>query len=294
VRLPAFELHEPRSLEETLALLGRLEGDVRVAAGGTALLSMVRMGLLRPDHVVTLHRVPGLDALGAREGTLQAGALVTLARLARAAEVRRDWPLLADAAAAVATPAIRSAATVGGSLAYAEAASDLAPALLCLEAEVEVAGPGGRRRIPVAAWHVDFYATALAAGELVVGLRVPPPVPGTRGGYVKYSARSAEDRALVGVAALLVPDGAVAGAWRVRLGLGGVAPTPLRARRAEARLDGGALDDVAIGEAAVTAAAECAPLDDLMGSADYRREMVRVWVARLLAALRDGRPAPRP
>ena len=171
--------------------------------------------------------------------------MVTMARLERAPEVRRDWPLLAQAAGAVATPSIRNAATVGGNLGYAEPASDPAPALLCAEADVVVAGPDGRRTLAITDFFTGFYATALAAGELVVGLRVPRLPAGARSGYVKYCSRSDEDKPLVGVAALVVPDGSPGRLGEVRIGLGGAAPTAVRARGAEARL-GRVVDDAAI------------------------------------------------
>ncbi len=294
MRLPPFALHTPRSLDEAWGLLGETEGETRVVSGGTALLSLMRLGLVRPDRVVSLHRVPGLDELRSEAGQLAVGAMVTMARLERTPEVRRDWPLLAQAAGSVATPGIRNAATVGGNLGYAEAASDPAPALLCTEAEVAVAGPGGRRSVPITDFFTDFYATALAPGELVVGLRIPRLPAGARSGYVKYCSRSDEDKPLVGVAAVAVPDGSSGRLRDVRIGLGGVAPTAMRARGAEARLRGRVADDAAIREAAEAAASECAPLSDLMGSADYRREMVRVWVRRLLTGLLDGAGARRP
>jgi carbon-monoxide dehydrogenase medium subunit len=295
VRLPPFELHTPRSLDDALGLLGETGGDTRVVSGGTALLSLVRLGLVRPDRVVSLHGVPGLAELRNEAGELTVGAMVTMARLERAPEVRRDWPLLAQAAGAVATPSIRNAATVGGNLGYAEPASDPAPALLCAEAEVVIAGPDSRRTVAITDFFAGFYATALAAGELVVGLRIPRLPAGARSGYVKYCSRSDEDKPLVGVAALVVPEGSSGRLGEVRIGLGGVAPTAVRARSAEVRLRNRLVDESAIREAAETAASECEPLSDLMGSADYRREMVRVWVRRLLVGLIDraGAPSPR-
>src|SRR5439155_6124589 len=174
-----------------------------------------------------------------------------------------------------------------GNLCYAEAASDPAPALLCLEAEVRVAGAAGRRTMPVVDFFRGFYETALAPGEIVTSVRVPATPAGARSGYVKFTSRSAEDRPLVGVAALVVPDSS--GRWLdARIGLGGVAPTPIRARRAEATLRGESPTDAALRATAEAAAREAEPLSDLMGSADYRREMIRIWVRRLLTTLRDG------
>ena len=293
MRLPPFDLHEPRTVDEAVDLLGRGDGETRLLAGGTALVPMLRLGLVRPERIVSLDRVPGLAELRAAGGALEVGAMVTLGRLAGDPRVARGWPVLAAATAAVATPGIRSTATVGGNLGYAEAASDPAPALLCVEAEILTAGPGGRRAVPVTDFYTGFYSTALRAGEIVTGLRLPPLPGGARSGYTKFRSRSAEDKPLVGVAGVLALD-AGGRCETVRVGLAGVAPTAIRARGAEAALRGRVPDAAAIQAAADAAAVGCDPLSDLMGSADYRREMVRVWVRRLLTDLRDGRPAPHP
>jgi carbon-monoxide dehydrogenase medium subunit len=288
MRLPPFELAEPASLPEALDLFAAGDGECRLIAGGTALVPMLRLGLARPDRLVSLHRVPGLEAIGVEDGMLSVGAMATHAQVRRAAAVIQGWPLLAEGAGRVASPAIRASGTLGGNLCYAESASDVAPALLCLDALVVVAGRGGERTVPVADLFRGFYETALDPGEIVLRVRVPAPPPAARSGYVKFCPRSREDRALVGVAALLVGDAAGRRCEEVRLALSGAAPMPMRAHRAEAALRSEPLTDAAIRAAADAAAAEADPLSDLMGSADYRREMIRVWVRRLLTALRDG------
>ena len=287
VRLHPFRLLEPESLTDAVDALGQLDGEARLVAGGTALVAMIRLGLLKPDRLVSLHRVPALGQIGVEGRSLELGAMATHADIERSRVVRDGWPLLAEAARRVATPAIRTSGTIGGNLAYAEAASDPAPALLCLDAEVRVVGRGGERVIPIASFFRGFYEAALEPGEIVTALRVPPPPAGARSGYVKFTSRSAEDKPLVGVAALIALDSSGRCA-DIRLGLGGAAPTPIRADRAERTLRGETLTDAAAHAAADAAAREADPLSDLMGSASYRREMIRVWVRRLLVALRDG------
>ena len=287
MRLHPFRLLEPESLPEVIDALGRLDGEPRLVAGGTALIAMIRLGLVKPDRLVSLHRVRGLGRIGVEDGSLVLGAMTTHADIERSLVVRDGWPLLAEAVHRLATPAIRTAGTIGGNLAYAEAASDPAPALLCLNAEVQIVGPQGERTVPVARFFRGFYEAALEPGEIVSAVRVPPPPAGARGGYVKFTSRSAEDKPLVGVAALVVLDAAGRCA-EARIGLGGAAPTPIRAERAERALRGEPLTDSTVRAVAEAAAGEADPLSDLMGSADYRREMIRVWVRRLLIALRDG------
>jgi carbon-monoxide dehydrogenase medium subunit len=287
MRLPPFELAEPVTLGEALALLGgSSEGECRVIAGGTALVPTLRLGLARPDRLVSLHRVPDLDRIDAHTAGLSLGALVTHARLHRDTVVREKCPLLAEAAGRVASPAIRASGTVGGNLCYAEAASDVAPALLCLDASVTLTGASGERTVPVDGFFRSFYEAALEPGEILTRVWLPAPPRSARSGYARFCPRAAEDKPLVGIAARLDVD-ASGRSEDARLALGGAAPTPMRARRAEAALRGEALTDRAIRAAAEAAAAEADPLSDLMGSADYRREMLRVWTCRLLTRLRD-------
>jgi carbon-monoxide dehydrogenase medium subunit len=287
MRLRPFELIAPRSVAETVDALGRVGSGARVVSGGTALVPMMRLGLVRPDPLITLHRVPGLAGISVDDGVLHLGSMVSMADLVRSHEVRSGWALLAEAAHRVASPAIRSSATVGGNLAYAEAASDVAPALLCLEASVDTAGAAGERSIPIARFFTGFYETALEPGMIVTGVRVPPCPDAAVGGYVKFCPRSAEDKPLIGVAALVDIDRGTGRCRDARIALGGAAPTPIRAVRAETALRGETLSDGAQRAASDAAAAEADPLSDLMGTAQYRREMVSVWTRRLLAALRD-------
>ena len=291
MRLRPFALAEPESVPEAVELLARLDGDTRVIAGGTALVPAMRLGLVTPDRLVSLHRIPGLSGIHVDNGVLEIGAMTSLAALARHGALRSGWPLLAQTAGRVATSAIRSTATLGGNLCYAEAASDPAPALLCLDAQVGVADSVGERVVPIGEFFTGFYETALAPGEILTGVRLPATPAGARSGYLKFCPRSAEDKPLIGVAALLVLDAAKR-VGEIRIGLGGAAPTPMRARRAETMVQGQELADRAIRGAADAAAGEAEPLSDLMGSADYRREMIRVWVRRLLTALRDGQASP--
>ncbi len=285
MRLHPFRLLEPESLKDAIDALGRLDGEARLVAGGTALVAMIRLGLVKPDRLVSLHRVPALSRIAVEDGSLVLGAMATHADIERSRLVRDGWPLLAEAVHRVATPAIRTSGTIGGNLAYAEAASDPAPALLCLHAEVRVVGPRGERVVPLARFFRGFYEAALEPGEIVTAVRVPPAPAGARGGYVKYTSRSAEDKPLVGVAALVALNSS-GRCVEARIALGGSAPTPLRAAEAERVLRGEGLTDAVARAAAEAAAREADPLSDLMGSADYRREMVRVWVRRLLVALR--------
>jgi carbon-monoxide dehydrogenase medium subunit len=290
MRLPPFELSEPTTMREALDVLSRRDGECRLVAGGTALVPMLRLGLARPERLVSLHRLAGMADIRTDDNELVIGAMATHAALHRHPGVIERWPLLAAGAGRVASPSIRASGTLGGNLCYAESASDVAPALLCLDARIVATSPRGERTIAVAEFFRGFYETALEPDEILTAVRIPTPSQRAMSGYVKFCCRSAEDRALVGVAVQLVTDDGRCD--DVRIALGGAAPTPVRARRAEEALRGQVVTDAVVRAAAEAAAAEAEPLSDLMGSAEYRRQMIRVWVRRLLAALATGKALP--
>src|SRR5437763_1332377 len=185
-----------------LVLAARLRGRTLLTAEG-----LESNGA--PDHLQSAFARAGAAQCGfCTPGMLEIGAMTSLSALVRDGIVRDGWPLLAHAASRVATPSIRSSATLGGNLCYAEAASDPAPALLCLEAQVRVADSVGERVVPIGEFFTGFYETAVAAGEILTAVRVPPMPEGARAGYVKFCPRSAEDKPLIGVAALVTLDGA--------------------------------------------------------------------------------------
>ncbi|MEE9198348.1 MAG: FAD binding domain-containing protein, partial [Dehalococcoidia bacterium] len=217
MRIPPFQLHEPETLQEAVGLLAQFEEDARPIAGGTALVPMMRFGLLRPGHVVSLQRIPGLVTISETDDQLRIGALTILYDIAGSQTVQVGWPLLARAVGSVATPAIRNTGTLGGNLAYAEAASDPAPALLALEASIHLNGPNGDRTVPISGFFQGFYQADIQPGEVLAGVSVPRVPSGSRFSYLRFAARSREDKPLVNVAVLATSEG-------IRIGLGGVAP----------------------------------------------------------------------
>lgn len=291
--LAPFEYVECASLEEAVAALAGAGDEARVIAGGTALVPLMKHRLLRPARLVSVVRVPALAGLATTaDGTLVIGAAVSHRAVAASPLVGGGWPLLAGACGRVASPTIRSMGTLGGNLCYGESASDPAPALLALGARLRLRGPAGERAVPVEAFFTGFYATALGPAEVLTAVEVPPPPAGARSTYFKWTPRAGEDRALVGLAALLVLDGRHC--RRARLGLGGVNPSPVALPAAGRELEGRDLDPAVVARAAEAAAAEVDPMDDLQGSAGYRRDMVRVWVRRVLAGLAGLGPAAGP
>lgn len=284
--LRPFEYVECGSVDEAVAALAAHGDDARLIAGGTALVPLMKHQILRPAVLVSVAAIPGLAGVARAAGDgdgVRIGALTTHRDVAASALVRERAPLLAEACGRVASPTIRSMGTLGGNLCYGESASDPSPALLALRARLRLRGPDGERVVPIEEFFTGFYETALGSGEVLTAIDVPAMPAGARWRYLKWTPRAQEDKALVGLAAMLVVrDGRCAAA---RLALGGVAASPVVLRAAERALEGRPLDAAAATAAADAAAAEVEPMADLQGTAEYRRDMLRVWVRRVVAGL---------
>jgi carbon-monoxide dehydrogenase medium subunit len=284
--LRPFTLHRPDTAEEACELLTRLGEDAAPYAGGTELLLLMKLGLLRPRHLVDIKRLADFDAIRAEGGGLAIGAAVTHRMLERSGLVQSRWPVVAAVARQIANVRVRNVGTVGGNLAFADPHSDLATLLLALEARVELVSPRGRRELAVAEFVRGPWDTARQPDELLASVRLPPWTPGTVAAYVKFGVH---ERPTLGIALALVPERAGDARARIaeaRLAIGCVNPRPTRVAEAEARLRGGAVADLedAGAEVAALAAASVDAADDLHGSADYKRAMVAVFVRRALRA----------
>lgn len=281
--MTSFTLHPATSLAEAISLLARYGDETQLLAGGTSVMLLNRLGLLATEHVVGLRAVDelrGITVDGA--GTLRIGALTTLRDVETAPSVR-DLPVLAEAAHRVATIRIRNQATVGGSLGHADPAQDMPPALIALDARVDVAGPDGTRQLPVEDLFTGYLETSLRAGELITGVAVTAPAPATRGGYLKFLPRTADDYATVSVAAVAdMVEGRVA---RLRLALGAVASTPVRATSVETALAHGLVTPDDLSDAAELVRQDIDPMSDARGSASYKKDAAVVCVRRLLGRL---------
>jgi len=282
----------PGSIDEAVGMLEQHGDDAKVVAGSTALTIMLREKLIEPGALVWIGRLPEpeLSSIALADGILRIGALVTHRDVERDATVKSVLPVLAETFGKVANVRVRNQATVGGVLAEADYASDPPAVMLALDAEVEVRGPNGPRTIPMSEFTLSFYSTAIEPNEIVTGVRVPVPPPGTGSVYHKFVTRSSEDRPCIGVAGIvrLSADGSTA--EDVRVAVGAAAEIPQRFPELEQELVGKALDDAAIKSIAEGYAERIDTLDDMRGSAWYRTQMVRVWVRR---ALEDARTAAR-
>jgi carbon-monoxide dehydrogenase medium subunit len=271
-----------------LELLRTYGEDATPVAGGTSLVLMMKQGLVQPAVVVGLQGIGELHGIsGTADGGLEIGALATHREIETSEAVRGFAAELARTFGRIATVRIRNQATIGGNLVHADPAQDPPPILLALDAEALVCGGDGARAIPLHAFFVDFFETALGEGELLRGVRIPPLPRGARVGYTKFLPRTEDDYATVSVGALVSMDDE-GRCEEIRIGLGSLGTTPLRARAVEDALRGELLTPAAIREASALVADEVDPLDDARGSARYKREMARVWTARTLEALARG------
>jgi CO/xanthine dehydrogenase FAD-binding subunit len=284
------ELACPTTVDEAVAALAATTGS-RPMAGGTDLLVQLRRGGGGPPPplLVSLHAVRELSTIERRGEVLCIGAGVTLARLVDSEVVAEAAPLLREVAAGMASPHVRSRATLGGNLCNASPAADLVPPLLVHEARVVLKGPSGERALPLAELLVGPGKTARQPAELLVAVEVPALPAGSGAASIKHQVGRCAELSIVSVAAAVVPGdrGRCAGA---RIALGAVAPTAIRLPEVEKTLAGAALDEAALAEAGRRASETCRPIDDIRSSCDHRCHLVEVLVPRALreAAARAG------
>lgn len=275
-----MQLFHPTNIDEAVALLAAHD-EARCIAGGQTLVAMLNLGLIDPPALVSLRKVEGLDRLIRHaDGSVTMGAAVTQAALA-AADLSGALAVLSEAAKQVAHPAIRNFGTVGGALCHADPAADLPPAFVTADARLTAAGPDGARSFRAEGFFLDYLTTALADGEILTEIRLPPPPPGSVGAYHKF-ARVDGDYATVSVAvALTLEDGICRAA---RIVLGSCAARPLRLDAADAALADTRLDNESVARAGALLQESAQPLADMRGSAEYRRRIIPGLVARAIEA----------
>jgi CO/xanthine dehydrogenase FAD-binding subunit len=282
--LQPFNYLRPSSLSEALKLLGNYGKEAKVLAGGTDLIVGMKEKGLSPGYVIDIKGIKGLDGISydPKEG-LRIGTLATMNEVNASSCIREHYPFLSRAAGEVGSVQVRNRATIGGNLCNAAPSAETAPALLCLDAVLTVAGPKGERVVEIEEFFQGPGMTVLD-GEILTGIRIPP-VP-RKGIYIKHSPRNAMDIAVIGVAVAVNPG---QGGWKeVRIALGAVAPTPVRVREAEELLTKKGRVKEAIEEAGRIAGKAASPILDVRASAEYRREMVGNLVIRALSALCDS------
>jgi aerobic carbon-monoxide dehydrogenase medium subunit len=270
----SFEYFAPETLDEAISLLERFGEDAKVLAGGQSLIPLLKLRFAGPRALVDINGIQGLDGLAEEEGGLRIGARVRHRTCERSSLLRGRYQALGDAAPQISDPLVRNLGTVGGSLAHADPQGDWASVMLATGATIEVRGPQGVRTLATDDFLQGPFTTVLEPTEIVTSVLIPDPGERAGGAYLKLE-RKVGDFATVGVAVhLSMDDGHVR---RAGIGLTAVAPINLRAEAAERSLAGSRLDDAAISQAAELSAQAAEPKSDLRGSADYKREVVRVF-----------------
>lgn len=279
-----FNYLEPATIEEAVSLLGKYDGKAKVVAGGTDLVVQIREKLIAPEYVVDIGYISGLDRIDYDETQgLRIGALTTIRAIEKSSKICQVYPAIAQSAGLLGSVAIRNVATIGGNLCNAAPSADTAPALIGLSAKGKIIGPDGEKIVSLEEFFTGPGCIVCEPGELLVEIQVPVPSPGTRGVYLKHG-RSAIDLATVGVAVIMTMEpGAVC--RDVKIVLGAVAPTPMRARKAEEVLRGKKVEPALIEKSAQAAADEARPITDVRASAEYRKEMIKVYTRRAIAQL---------
>jgi carbon-monoxide dehydrogenase medium subunit len=284
-----FQYYEPKTFEQATSLLHHFKGAASLLAGGTDLLVEMKERLRHCEHVVNIKKIPDMSQLEySEQGGLKIGALVTTRLIETDVSVRTIYPALAQAASELGSIQVRNRATVVGNLCRASPSADTIPPLIAARAVVHIRGESGTRTVELESFFTGPGKTVLAPDEIVSQITLPPPGSGTRSVYIKHGRRKAMELATVGVAVTLALDGNVC--RDIRIVLGAVAPTPIRAKQAEQVLRGHAIGVSAFKQAAEEAMRECTPISNVRSSADYRREMVRVITNRAFCQAVESAP----
>jgi CO/xanthine dehydrogenase FAD-binding subunit len=281
--LPDFDYVRAGSLEQVSSLLLQHGKNARLLMGGTDIFVQMRDGAIAPQVLIDVKFLPGMNTITFDpQAGLRVGAAVNMNALARYPAVIEHYPLLVQAISTVASYQLRTRATMGGNLCNASPAADTAPAALVLAAQCVAWGPNGERVIPATEFFLGVRKTALLPGEILTRIEFPIPARGWAGRYIKLGRNAGGDLAIVGVAVMGYPDSTAASGFRFRIALASVAPTPIRVPEGEAILATGPITDAALNHAAQAAESAAKPIDDVRGSARYRKAMCRNLTRRAL------------
>ena len=290
--LPKFDYLSCQTLDEACSLLAKFPGEARVLAGGTDLLVKMKHRKVMPHYLINIKKIPDINYIhyDDQEG-VRIGALTTIQRIKTSPLIAKKWPVLSQAAGVLGTAHVRNLATLGGNLCNASPASECASPLLTLGASAKIVGVKGERTVPMEAFFVGPGKSVLENDEVLAEIKIPHLPPHTVGAHLKFGTRRG-DVAIAGVSVLITLDGKTC--RDIRIALGAVGPTPFRAKSAEDILRGQALKGGSNGllaRAAQAASDESHPIDDLRGSAAYRKELVQTLVKQgLECALAQARP----
>ena len=283
-----FELLTCKTVEETLDALSAHSEDGKILAGGVALLIVMKQRIYSPDYLIDIGELSELSYVKESGDTLCIGALTTHRTIETDATVRSGYPLLAEAFHRVGTIRIRNQGTIGGNLCFAEPAADPPAALTAMEAELVLRNKGGERTVSIGDFFTDYYETCVAPDELLTEVRVKRLGAGWRTSYTKFTTRSKEDKPALSVGAAVEVESDGVTCKQARISVGAAVATPRRMSEAEAHMQGKELTESVLVEAGELAKGAVDPIDDIRGSADYKRAMVGVFLKRTVQAALSG------
>lgn len=281
-RLPRFNYLAPKTMDEALSLLSQYKGRAKIIAGGTDLVpNMKRREAKALQYIIDIKGIPNLDYIKYDEGSgLTFGALTTIHAIETSPIIQEEFSVLAQATYSMASTQVRNRGTVAGNICNGAPSADMAPALLTLEAELKLVSHTGERTVDIDDFFIGPSETVITDEELLREIQVPTPPLNSEGVYLKLTPRRSMDLAIVGVAVVVILEDGIC--KDIRIALGAVAPTPMRAKRAEDIIKGQRLNDEVTERAARIAAEECRPISDHRASAQYRSEMVKVLTKRAI------------
>ena len=277
---PPFEYLSPNQVSEAISLLQKHGEEAKILAGGHSLIPAMKLRFAMPEYLIDISGIDGLEYIHEEDGQLKIGAMTRESSLEESNLIKDNYPLLLDTVKMIADPQVRNMATVGGNLAHGDPANDHPATMIALGASVVVEGPNGSREIGIDDFFTDFFTTALEDNEILTEIRIPASQPGSGGAYQKIE-RKVGDYAAAAVACQLSleADGKI---QQIGIGLTNVGPVPIRSVGAEGNLRGKTPDDSLIQESGRLAAEECNPVDDLRGSAGYKRDLVNELTQRAI------------
>jgi carbon-monoxide dehydrogenase medium subunit len=278
VKPAPFAYERANSLDHAIELIGGAE-DARVLAGGQSLIATLNMRLSRPQLIVDINRVPGLDRIALSNGQIEIGALVRYAQAERSADIAAHAPLIAKSLPFIGHPAIRNRGTIGGSIAFGDPAAELPACFVALDGEAVIAGPSGTRVVKAEAFYKGLFESALTPRDVLTAIRIPAATSETRTAFAELARRHG-DYAMVGLAATARIAGKALS--DVRLVFFGVGTTPVRARTAEAALAAGDIE-------AAAKATDLDPPDDVQATGAVKRQLAGVLLRRVAGELMGGR-----
>jgi CO/xanthine dehydrogenase FAD-binding subunit len=286
--IPAsFNYYAPSGIQDALMLLDKLGDNAKILAGGQSLVPMMKFRLASPESIIDINRVPGLAGIKrSADGSVEIGALTRYSELEASRMMRENFPVLVEATELVGDVHVRNRGTIGGCVCHADPSADVPTALLALDARLKSVSSKGERIIETEDFFLDTFTTRLGPNEILTGVIIPRLPDRSVAHFLKFSRRSA-DFAIVGVAVVLSFTDKMR-CSRARIALQAVGPTVFRASQAEKALsESGSITDDVIEEASRKAAEESKPASDLLGSAEYKREMVKVVTKRAITSTRN-------